>query len=43
MSEKTIEQLIKELQEIKQEFGNIKAYNVDFYIEGSEEEPIITI
>lgn len=43
MDRKTIEQLIKELEEIKEKYGNINCYNVEFYIEKGKEKYFLTI
>ena len=43
MEIKTINQLIKELEEIKEKYGNINYYNINFYIEKNKNKFFLTI
>ena len=43
MERKTIDQLIKEIEENKEEYGNVNCYNVKFYIEKGTKTYFVTI
>jgi hypothetical protein len=40
---KQISDLIKELEEIKKEYGNLDCYDIEFYVETTEDKNILTI
>ena len=43
MKIETIQELIQELKEIEEQYGNINCYNVEFYIEKGEDKYFLTI